>query len=61
LGIDVAQSNNGIVISQRKYALDILEESGLTNSKFVETSMDPNVKLLPSQGSLSQILRSTED
>jgi len=48
LGIEVAQSNNGIVISQRKYALDILEETGLTNSKFVETLMDPNVKLLPS-------------
>jgi len=46
----VAQFNNGIVISQRKYALDILEESGLMNSKFVDTPMDPNVKLLPNQG-----------
>jgi len=32
LGIEVAQSNNGSVISQRKYALDILEEIGLMNS-----------------------------
>jgi len=48
LGIGVAQSNNGIVISQRKYALDILEETRLMNSKSVETPMDPNTKLLPS-------------
>jgi len=47
LGIEVAQSNNGIVISQRKYALDILEEIGLMNSKYFHTPMDPNVKLLP--------------
>ena len=46
LGIEVAQSNTGIVISQRKYALDILEEIGLMNSKSVDTPMDPNVKLL---------------
>ena len=52
LGIEVAQSNTGIVISQRKYALDILEEIGLMNSKSVDTPMDPNVKLLPNQGSL---------
>ena len=49
LGIEVAQSNTGIVISQRKYALDILEEIGLMNSKSVDTPMDPNVKLLPNQ------------
>jgi len=50
LGIEVAQSNSGIVISQRKYALDILEETRLINSKAVETPMDPNTKLLPKQG-----------
>jgi len=50
LGIEVAQSNHGIVISRRKYALDLLEETGLRNSKVVETPMDPNAKLLPSQG-----------
>ena len=53
LGIDATQSNNGIVISQKKYASDILEEIGLMNSKSVDTSMNPNAKLLHSQGSLS--------
>ena len=50
LGIEVAQSKSSIAISQRKYALDILEETGLTDCKPVETPMDPNVKLLPNQG-----------
>jgi hypothetical protein len=49
LGIEVAQSKNGIVSSQRKHAMDILEETGLLGSKLVDTSMDPNTKLLPNQ------------
>jgi hypothetical protein len=43
----VAQSNSGIAISQRKYALDILQETCLIDCKQVDTPMDPNVKLLP--------------
>ncbi|PNY13664.1 receptor-like protein kinase [Trifolium pratense] len=39
LGIEVAQSKSGIAISQRKYALDILEETGLTDCKRVDTPM----------------------
>jgi len=61
LGIEIAQSNNGIVISHKKYALEILEETGLMNSKCIDTPMDPNAKLLPSQGSLFQTLRNIED
>jgi hypothetical protein len=49
-GIEVAQSKNGIVISHRKYAKDILEEIGLMGAKPVDTPMDPNTKLLPNQG-----------
>ena len=45
LGIGVARSKEGINLSQRKYVLDILEETGLLGSKPVETPMDHNVKL----------------
>jgi len=47
--------NGGIVISQRKYVIDIFEETYLLNAKLVDTHMDPNVKLLPNQGSIYQI------
>ena len=50
LGIEIAQSSSGIVLSQQKYALDILEETGMLDCKPVDTPMDPNVKLVPGQG-----------
>ncbi|RVX19446.1 Retrovirus-related Pol polyprotein from transposon RE2 [Vitis vinifera] len=50
LGIKIAQSSSGVVLSQRKYALDILEETGILDCKPVDTLMDPNVKLIPGQG-----------
>ena len=50
MGIEMAQSSSGVVLSQRKYALDILEEAGMLDCKPVDTPMDPNVKLVPGQG-----------
>ena len=50
LGIEITQSNSSMVMSQRKYILDILEETGMLDCKPVDTSMDPNVKLVPRQG-----------
>ena len=50
LGIEIAQSSSGVVLSQRKYALDILEETGMLDCKPVDTPMDPNVKLVLGQG-----------
>ena len=52
LGIEVAQSNSGVVISQKKYTLDILTDIDMLDCKFVDTPMDPNVELVPSQGDL---------
>ena len=53
LGIEVARFEEGISLSQRKYVLDILEETSLLGSKLVKTPMDPNVKLYEDQELLS--------
>ena len=50
MGIETAQSNSSVVMSQRKYVLDILEEIGMLNYKPVDIPMDPNVKFVPEQG-----------
>ena len=52
IGIDVAQSNSGVVIFQRKYTLDILTDTGMLDCKPVNTPMNPNVKLIPGQREL---------
>ncbi|RVW35016.1 Retrovirus-related Pol polyprotein from transposon RE1 [Vitis vinifera] len=49
LGLEIAQSSSGVVMSQRKYVLDILEETGMLECKPVDTPMNPNVKLVPRQ------------
>ena len=46
LGLEIAKSSSGVVLSQRKYALNILEETGMLECKPVDTPMDPNVKLV---------------
>ena len=50
MGIEIAQSKSSVVMSQRKYILDILEETDMIDCKLVDTPMDPNVKLVPRQG-----------
>ena len=45
LGIEVARSSKGIFISQRKYILDLLKETGMTGCKPVESPIDNNHKM----------------
>ena len=37
-------------MNQRKYALEILEETSMLDCKLIDIPMDPNVKLVPGQG-----------
>lgn len=45
LGMEVARNQTGVSVSQRKYTLDFLNETGMLGAKPVETPMDANIKL----------------
>ncbi|RVW77068.1 Retrovirus-related Pol polyprotein from transposon RE1 [Vitis vinifera] len=45
LDMEVARSRKGIVVSQRKYILDLLKETGMLGCKPIDTPMDSQKKL----------------
>ena len=45
LGIEFARSQEGIVMHQRKYSLEIISEAGLGAAKPASTTIDPYVQL----------------
>ena len=45
LGIEVVHSKKGIFISQQKYIIDLLQETGKTSCNPASTPIDPNVKI----------------
>ncbi|KAK6158739.1 hypothetical protein DH2020_006053 [Rehmannia glutinosa] len=48
LGIEVASSPQGYLLSQSKYITDIFERSRITDNKIVDTSLETNARYSPS-------------
>ncbi|KAG8480819.1 hypothetical protein CXB51_025538 [Gossypium anomalum] len=45
LGIEVLRSKEGIVLSQKKYTHELIEDTGLKDAKTASTSLEQNLKL----------------
>lgn len=52
LGLEVARNKTGISVSQRHYALKLLEETGMLSCKSVTTPMDANIKITREDGDI---------
>ena len=49
LGMEFARSREGISVNQKKYVIDLLNETGMLGCKPAETPIEPNVKLQPAE------------
>jgi len=50
LGIEVVRSKKDILLSKKKYILNLLSEVGMLGRRGIDSPMDMNTKLLPDQG-----------
>ena len=51
MGLEIARNSTGLHLSQRKYTLDLLQETGMLDSTPVATPMTHTSRLSPDQGS----------
>ncbi|GKV11664.1 hypothetical protein SLEP1_g22904 [Rubroshorea leprosula] len=51
LGLEVTSSDDGCLLSQAKYAFDLISKAGLIDSKIASTPFEPNAWLTPMDGS----------
>ncbi|XP_017441205.1 uncharacterized mitochondrial protein AtMg00810-like [Vigna angularis] len=50
LGLEISRSFTGIVVNQRKYALELLKENDMLAAKPISTPMEPSTKFISSSG-----------
>ena len=50
LSLEITHSTDGFYITQAKYASDLLSRVGFTDSKTVDTPVELNAHLTPSEG-----------
>lgn len=52
MGLELSRSQQGLFLSQRKYCLQILEDTGYLDAKPALLPMDPNLKLSKDTGTM---------
>ena len=50
LGLEITHFTDGLYITQAKYVSELLSLAGLTDSKTVDTLVEPNAHLTPTGG-----------
>ena len=50
LGLEITHSTDGLYLTQAKYASELLSRAGLTDSKTIDTPVELNAHLTPSEG-----------